>query len=43
MNEMINVYLEQISVVRMIVQRRSSEEVYGGYLARFLYDGVCSF
>ena len=29
-NKMINVCLEQMSVVRMVLQRRSSEEVYNG-------------
>ena len=30
MNKMINVYLEQMSVLHMAVRRRSSEEVYTG-------------
>ena len=42
MNEMINVCLEKISVVCMVVQRHSSEEVYAEHLDVFLYDGVCS-
>ena len=42
MNEIINFCLERMSVVRMIVWRRSSEEMYDGHLVGFLYDGVCS-
>ena len=42
MSEMINVYLEKMSIVRMIVRRRSSEEVYDGLLTGFLYDDVLS-
>ena len=42
MNETINVNLEKMSVLLMIVRICSSEEVYDGRLAGFLYDGVCS-
>ena len=30
MNKMINVSLDKMSVVRMVVRRRSSKEVYAG-------------
>ena len=42
MNEMRNIFLERMNIVRMIVRRRSSEEVYDGLLAGFLYDDVLS-
>ena len=42
MSEMINVCLEKMSVVHMIVQRRSSEGVYDVRLEGFLYGCVCS-
>ena len=34
MNKMINVSLDKMSVVRMVVRRRSSEEVYTGRFGR---------
>ena len=40
-NEIINVCLDQISVVFMAVKRHMSEEVYTGRLAGCLYDGLC--
>ena len=42
MNEIINVCLEKMGVVRMVVRRRISEDVFDGSLSGFLYNGVCS-
>ena len=41
MNEIINVCLERILVLRMIVRIHIRKDVYDGRLAGFLYDGVC--
>ena len=42
MNEVKNVFLEQVKDVCMVVQRFSSEEVYDGrFPGMFLYDCVC--